>query len=70
MRHIEISIKSDRKDVVVFLEELKSILQDVFGKDIKGKQIYIKLKIKGEAAKKVLCVSFHYAKWKMEFPYT
>ena len=135
MTYIEISIKSDRKDVVVFLEELKNILQDekfnvhddfvlikskkeemqystkytlvdleyedidvverlkeltikdysetlldkdddappllfVFGKDINDKQIYIKVKIKGEAVKKVLCVSFHYAKWKMEFPYT
>lgn len=135
MRNIEVSIKSDRKDVVVFLEELKRILQDekfdihddfvlikskkeeiqystqytlvnleyddvdvverlkeltikdysetlldkdddkppllfVFGKDINGKQIYIKVKIKGGAVKKVLCVSFHYAKWKMEFPYT
>ena len=135
MECIEVSIKSDRKDVVVFLEELKRILQDekfdihddfvlikskkeeiqystqytlvnleyddvdvverlkeltikdysetlldkdddkppllfVFGKDINGKQIYIKVKIKGGAVKKVLCVSFHYAKWKMEFPYT
>lgn len=34
----------------------------VFGKDINGKIIYIKLKIKGNQQKYVLCVSFHYAK--------
>lgn len=135
VRHIEFSIKSDKKDVESFLDELKNILQDenfdiqndfllikskkeemqystaytivqlefdnadvvecikelriknysetlldkdddkppllfVFGKIINNRQIYIKLKIKGEETKKVLCVSFHYAKWKMEFPYT
>ena len=41
----------------------------VFGKDINGKQVYIKLKIKGEQKRYVLCVSFHYAKEKMSFPY-
>lgn len=41
----------------------------VFGKDISGKLVYIKLKIKGEQQKYVLCVSFHYAKEEMIFPY-
>lgn len=41
----------------------------VFGKDINNKLIYIKLKIKGNTSKKVLCLSFHYAKYDMEFPY-
>ena len=41
----------------------------VFGKDLNGRQIYIKLKIKGEQNRRVLCVSFHYAKEKMYFPY-
>lgn len=41
----------------------------VFGKDINGKIIYIKLKIKGNQQKYVLCVSFHYAKDKITFPY-
>lgn len=40
----------------------------VFGKDINQRLVYIKLKIKSEK-KKVLCVSFHYAKWEMKFPY-
>ena len=41
----------------------------VFGKYINRKLIYIKLKIKGDQKRHVLCVSFHYAKDKMEFPY-
>ena len=41
----------------------------VFGKDINGKEVYIKLKIKGVETRKVLCVSFHYAKYKMDYPY-
>ena len=40
----------------------------VFGKDINGKLIYVKLKIR-DLKKQVVCVSFHYAKDKMEFPY-
>lgn len=41
----------------------------VFGKDINGREVYIKLKMKGNQQKYVLCVSFHYAKEKMTFPY-
>lgn len=41
----------------------------VFGKDINSKLIYIKLKIKGKITKRVLRLSFHYAKHNMEFPY-
>lgn len=42
----------------------------VFGKDINDKQVYIKLKIKGNKGKRVLCLSFHYAEKEMKFPYT
>ncbi len=41
----------------------------VFGKDINSKQVYVKLKIKENQVKHVLCVSFHYAEKKMSFPY-
>ena len=41
----------------------------VFGKDINNQLVYVKLKIKGEQHRHVLCVSFHYAKEKMTFPY-
>lgn len=42
----------------------------VFGKEICSRLIYIKLKIKGEKRKRVLCLSFHYAERNMEFPYS
>lgn len=41
----------------------------VFGQNINSKQVYIKLKIKGDQTKRVLCLSFHYAEYKMTFPY-
>ena len=41
----------------------------VFGKDIDSKLVYVKLKIKGDQRKHILCVSFHYAKGRMTFPY-
>lgn len=73
----------DIEDVVERLKELKieeysetKIDKDdvnppvlfVFGKNIDDRLIYVKLKIKDQQ-KQVLCVSFHYAKDKMEFPY-
>ena len=41
----------------------------VFGKMLNGKLVYIKLKIKGDSHRKVLCLSFHFAKYDMDFPY-
>ncbi len=41
----------------------------VFGKDIEEKLVYIKLKLQGEQTRRVLCVSFHYAKEPMNFPF-
>ena len=73
----------DAEDVVERLKELKveeysetKIDKDdvnppilfVFGKGIDGKLIYVKLKIRNQQ-KQVVCVSFHYAKDKMNFPY-
>ncbi len=50
-------------------DDLNPPLLFVFGKDINSKLVYVKLKIKGNQQKHVLCVSFHYAKKKMTFPY-
>lgn len=50
-------------------DDLDPPLLFVFGKNINRRLIYIKLKIKGDHKKHVLCVSFHYAKDKMKFPY-
>lgn len=42
----------------------------VFAKNINGRQVYIKLKIKEGRAQKVLCVSFHFSQYEItDFPY-
>lgn len=41
----------------------------VFGKEINGRMVYIKLKMKGDENRRILCLSFHYAEYDMEFPY-
>ena len=50
-------------------DDLNPPLLYVFGKNIDGKQVYIKLKIKENKQKHILCVSFHYAEREMNFPY-
>lgn len=50
-------------------DDLNPPLLFVFGKDINNKQVYVKLKIRGDHSKRVVCVSFHYAKERMIFPY-
>ena len=56
-------------ETLVDKDNLNPPLLFVFGKDINEKQVYIKLKIKGNQAKYILCVSFHYAEEMMTFPY-
>lgn len=80
-----VDLEYDVVDVVDRLKELKleeysetKIDRDdshppllfVFGKNINNRLVYIKLKIKEKHKKHVVCVSFHYAKEKMTFPYT
>ncbi|MGN0379280.1 MAG: hypothetical protein ACI4EU_06805 [Butyrivibrio sp.] len=50
-------------------DDLNPPLLFVFGKNINKRLVYVKLKVKGNQQKHVLCVSFHYAKDKMLFPY-
>ncbi|HBA49662.1 MAG TPA: hypothetical protein DCZ91_18065 [Lachnospiraceae bacterium] len=50
-------------------DDLNPPLLFVFGKDIYSKLVYVKLKMKGDQHRHVLCVSFHYAKERMAFPY-
>ena len=40
----------------------------VFGRMIKGHEIYIKITL-GEAGSNVLCISFHMAEYKMTYPF-
>ena len=78
-----LDLEYDVEDVVDRLKELKveeysetKIDTDdinppvllVFGKSINDKLIFVKLKIRNQQ-KQVICVSFRYAKDKMEFPY-
>lgn len=49
--------------------DLNPPLLFIFGKYINNKLVYVKLKVKGDQQRYVLCVSFHYAKEDMEFPY-
>lgn len=64
----ELTIR-EYSETLVDKDDTNPPLLFVFGKDINGKQIYIKLKIKGSQTRHVLCVSFHYAEEKMTFPY-
>ena len=78
--YLMLDLDYDALDVVERLKELtiaeysetlidkdddKPPLLFVFGKDINSRLVYIKLKIKGEQTKRVLCLSFHYAKHDM-----
>lgn len=43
---------------------------NVFSKIIKSQQVYIKIKIRSKENKTVLCLSFHFAEYKIDyFPY-
>lgn len=83
-RYLMLDLDYDTSDIVERLKELtlaeySETLIDkddsnppllfVFGKSIDNKLVYIKLKIKGNTAKKILCLSFHYARYNMNFPY-
>lgn len=56
-------------ETLVDKDDLNPPLLFVFGKDIRNEKVYIKLKLKGDHKKHVLCVSFHYAEKEMTFPY-
>ncbi len=40
----------------------------VFGKSIKGKEVYIKITI-GQPSDRVICISFHFAEHVMKYPH-
>lgn len=105
MRDIYLGVKTTKREVELFLDELHDVLNNedfdtydvierlkelnvseysqtlldkddinppllyVFGKTINDKQVYIKIKIKGESRQRVLCISFHYARDVMTFPF-
>ena len=67
-RLLELTVQ-EYSETLVDKDDVNPPLLFVFGKDINEKLVYIKLKIKGDAVKHVLCVSFHYAEEPMRFPY-
>lgn len=64
----ELSI-AEYSETKIDKDDLNPPLLFVFGKGINNKLVYVKLKVKGNQQKCILCVSFHYAKEDMEFPY-
>jgi hypothetical protein len=40
----------------------------VFGKEIKNREVYIKITV-GEPANPVICISFHFSEYAMKYPY-
>ena len=62
-------IVSEYSESKIDKDDLNPPLLFVFGKVINNKLVYIKLKLKDNQQKHVLCVSFHYAKEDMKFPY-
>ena len=60
---------SEYSETKIDYDDLNPPLLFVFGKTINNKLVYIKLKIKENQNKYIFCVSFHYAKDKMNFPY-
>ena len=60
---------SEYSETLIDRDDNKPPLLFVFGKSIDNKLVYIKLKIKGNTSKKILCLSFHYARHNMNFPY-
>jgi hypothetical protein len=64
----ELTVK-EYSETLIDKDDINPPLLFVFGKDINNKQVYVKLKMKGEPSRYVVCVSFHYAKEKMVFPY-
>ena len=62
---------SEYSETKIDKDNLDPPLLFVFGKDINRKLVYVKLKIKesDNQGRCILCVSFHYAKDKMNFPY-
>lgn len=60
---------SNYSEAMIDIVDLDPPILFVFGHNINSNLVYIKLKIQGNDKKRVICVSFHYAKAEMSFPY-
>ena len=66
LRHLTIA---EYVETRIDKDDLAPPILFIFGKIINGHTVDIKLKIKGEPANRVVCVSFHYAKEGFVFPF-
>lgn len=66
LKRIDISMYSHS---VCDLHHTKPPYLHVFGIDVNSKIIYAKIKIKSDRENHVICVSFHYPEYELEFPY-
>lgn len=60
---------SEYSHSVIDIIDDKPPLLHVFGRDIQDREVYIKIKMKEHPNKKVICVSFHFAKSALTYPY-
>ncbi len=68
-RLMELTV-GDYSETVIDKDDDNPPLLFVFGKQVNNKQVYIKLKIKGDPPSHIVCVSFHYAEHDVVFAYT
>ena len=55
------------EEVKAFLEQFNTKVQ-VFGKDVKGREVYIKITL-GYQNGQTICISFHIAEHPMNYPF-
>ena len=55
------------EEVRAFLEQFNTKVQ-VFGKDVKGREVYIKITL-GYQNGQTICISFHIAEHPMQYPF-
>jgi hypothetical protein len=59
----------DYSETMFDKREVTTPLFRVFSKYVNNKEVYIKIKLKGNADSQVFCISFHYAENKMSTPH-
>jgi len=61
---------SDYSETLPDIKDASAPLLYVFGKTVKDKELYIKVKIRNRTTRQVFCLSFHYAEYPTKKPYS
>ena len=70
VNHLKALDVSDFSEIKLDEDDPNPPLLYVFGKEINGREIYIKIKLREfDDSNQVICVSFHYSKWRMNYPF-